>query len=203
MIVLLGPDGCGKSSVISALEASPPGCFKRVTTYHLRPRCFLKNTDSTPVTQPHAQGPRGAFLSTIKIFYFLLDYTVGWLVNLYSQRTERSLTVFDRYYHDMLVDPRRYRYGGPMWLARWVGKLIPKPDLWILLDAPPDVLQTRKQEVPFKESARQGEEYLKLVKGMENGVIIDATKSLDEVIGEVNRVIVDSMAKRTENRLEL
>ena len=60
----------------------------------------------------------------------------------------------------MLVDPRRYRYGGAMWLARWVGKIIPKPDLWILLDAPAEVLQKRKQEVPPEETARQRRAYL-------------------------------------------
>jgi thymidylate kinase len=202
MIAILGPDGCGKSSVISALEASPPGDFERVTTYHLRPNFFSKNTDSTSVSDPHAQSPRGPFLSIVKILYLLLDYTVGWLGILYAQRTRHSLIVFDRYYHDMLVDPLRYRYGGPMWLARWVGKLIPKPDLWILLDAPPKVVQERTQEVPFEETTRQRGEYLKLVKGLKRGFVVDAAQDLDGVIADVNAIILDFMTQITERHLK-
>jgi thymidylate kinase len=194
MIVFLGPDGCGKSSVISAIEASPPGCFKCVTTYHLRPKCFSKSTDSTPVTRPHAKRSRGAFLSIIKVFYFLLDYAIGWLVCFFSARTSSTLVVFDRYYHDLLVDPLRYRYGGPMWLARWVGKLIPKPDIWILLDAPPEVLQARKQEVLFEETTRQRKEYLKLIKGLKSAFVVDAARGLDDVVADVNAIILDFMA---------
>ncbi len=114
-----------------------------------------------------------------------------------------TFVVFDRYYHDLLVDPLRYRYGGPMWLARWVGKLIPEPDLWILLDAPAEVLQSRKREVPMNETARQREAYLRLVQGMDNGVVVDASQPLDDVVREVNMRILDLMAARTARRLGL
>jgi thymidylate kinase len=81
-----------------------------------------------------------------------------------------------------------------MWLARWVGKLIPKPDIWILLDAPPEVLQARKQEVPFEETARQRKEYLKLVKDLKSAFVVDATQGLDDVVADVNKIILDFMA---------
>ncbi len=55
----------------------------------------------------------------------------------------------DRHFLDILVDQRRYRYGGPLWLLRLIRRLIPKPDLVNLLDAPPKVLQARKQELSF------------------------------------------------------
>ena len=196
MLVILGADGCGKSSVISALEASPPECFKGVSTYHLRPRFFSKNVSSTPVTDPHAKSPRGPLLSIMKIFFFYLDYAIGWLVIKFAESTK--LTLFDRYFHDMLVDPKRYRYGGPMWLVRWVGNIIPKPDLWILLDASPEVVQNRKQEVPFEETSRQRKEYLKLIKGLKNAFVVDAGQDLDKVVAEVNAILLKFMAERTE-----
>ena len=58
-------------------------------------------------------------------FYILFDYTVGWWIMVRPLLVRSTLVVFDRYYHDLLVNPLRYRYGGPMWLARWIGKLIP------------------------------------------------------------------------------
>lgn len=108
--------------------------------------------------------------------YFLFDYTAGYAVKILPALAQNNLIVFDRYYHDLLVDPRRYRYGGPMWLVRWIGKLIPKPDLWVLLDAPPHVLQARKQEVTPQETARQREAYLDLANKLPNFHVVDASQ---------------------------
>ena len=108
--------------------------------------------------------------------------------------------VYDRYYHDILVDPLRYRYGGPMWVARWVGKIIPKPNIWILLDAPPKILQERKQEVSFEETARQRNEYLDLITRLENGIVIDASQVIEDVVADVNSCILNYMATRIEKR---
>ena len=56
---------------------------------------------------------------------------------------------------DAIVDPKRYRYGGPIWLLNLIWKITPKPDLIVLLDAPAEVIQQRKKEVPFEETAER------------------------------------------------
>jgi thymidylate kinase len=199
-VAFLGPDGSGKSSIIDRVTPDLAPAFRKTAYFHLRPGLGIKKTDGKPVVDPHGQVPRNQAASVAKIFYLWLDYFVGWWLAVWPKKVHSTLVVFDRYYHDLLVDPTRYRYGAPMWLARWIGKLIPKPDIWILLDAPPEVLQSRKQEVPFEETARQRKEYLKLVRGMKNGVVIDASQDLNDVVAEVNEVIIDFMAKRTEKR---
>lgn len=204
MLALLGTDGSGKSSVIMQLIFPPLPGFQRTKYIHLRPRLGFKTTEkATPVTDPHRKASRSSPTSIAKILYLLFDYGVGYVLKVLPLLMQSTLVVFDRYYHDILVDPKRYRYGGPMRLARWVGKMIPKPDLFILLDAPPEILQVRKQEVAFEETARQREAYLEFVRGMKNGVVVDASIPLDEVVAEVNRVILDFMAKRTKKRLGL
>ncbi len=201
MVVLLGPDGIGKGSVSAALgkcagRGLPPGAY-----FHLRPALWKsKPRSDAPVTDPHGRPPRKRFLSIMKIFYFLFAYNAGHFRNVRPQRAGNGLVVFDRYYHDILVDPLRYRYGGPMWLARWIGKLIPKPDLWILLDAPTEVLQARKQEVSFEEAARQRGAYLRLVQSMRNSVVVDASQPLDKVVTDVNSAILTYMAEKTRKR---
>jgi len=200
-IVFLGPDGSGKSSIIDRIVPDLAPAFRKTAYFHLRPGLGIKKNDGKPVVDPHGQHPRSVIASVSKVIYFGFDYVVGWWLTVWPKSVRSTLVVFDRYYHDMLVDPKRYRYGGPMWLARCVGKLIPKPDIWILLDAPPEVLQERKQEVPFEETARQRMEYLKLVKSMENGIVIDASQGLDDVVGDVNTAILNFMAERTEKHL--
>ena len=200
--VILGSDGSGKSSVINSICDRLDGDGIETHKIHLRP--LIRGNperEPAPVTDPHGKPPYGRLVSAVKLIYLIMVYRLGYFIRVLPLLQRGAVVIFDRYYHDMLVDPKRYRYGGPMWLARWVGKLIPKPDIWILLDAPPEVLQARKQEVPFKETARQREEYLKLVRGMDNGVVVDASRSLDEVIVDVNLAILNFMADRTEKLL--
>ncbi|MBW1975517.1 MAG: thymidylate kinase-like protein [Deltaproteobacteria bacterium] len=202
-VVILGADGSGKSSLLQNVEANLAPAFRKTSRLHLRPSFLKARKEEGPVTNPHNLVNYSPIISLLKLGYFSLDYILGYFVKIYLMLVRSTLVLFDRYYHDILVDPKRYRYGGPMWLARWVGKVIPKPDLFILLDAPPEVLQARKQEVPFEETARQRQAYLKLVRGMKNGVVVDASRPLNDVVAEVNRVILDFMAERTKKRFGL
>jgi thymidylate kinase len=195
-VVFLGSDGSGKSSVIAKVfsELVPP--FSNSSYTHLRPGLGLKKGQGAVVTDPHSKAPRGVVGSIVKLIYFLCDYGVGYFLKIRPLLVKSTLVVFDRYYYDLLIDPKRYRYGGPMWFARLIDKLIPKPDIVILLDAPPEVLQARKQEVPFEETARQREAYLQYVKKHKNGVVIDASKPLKHVVCSTNMAIIKLMSRR-------
>ena len=150
---------------------------------------------------PHALPPRKLLVSLAKLGFTWGNYTLaGYVADIYPRLVRSTLVLLDRCYHDVLVDPRRYRYGGPAWVARAVGWFIPRPQLVILLDAPPDVLYSRKRELPFEEIARQREAYLELSRNLSNGYVVDASKPLDEVVFRVERLILDYMAKRTARR---
>jgi len=111
-------------------------------------------------------------------------------------RAKGLLILFDRHYYDLLVDYKRYRYKRPLRMIKLLAKLIPRPDLVILLDAEPEVFYTRKQEVSFQEVSRQRKAYLKLVNGLSNGWVVDASRSLEEVADEVENMILASVSKR-------
>jgi thymidylate kinase len=133
------------------------------------------------VEDPHGKPKRSALVSLAKILVWLME---EWYANLFQDQRE-TLLICDRYYHDLLVDPIRYRYGGPAWAARLVGELMPQPNLWILLDADPDVLQARKREVPLEETSRQRTAYLAFVRDQKYYLIVDASQPLDRVIADV------------------
>jgi serine acetyltransferase/thymidylate kinase len=162
-VAVIGPDGSGKSSVIERVLADLAPAFRGTRYLHLRPRLVGGGKAPVrPATAPHALSPRGRIASVAKLAHMLLDYVAGYALRVWPLRRRSTLVVFDRYYRDLLVDPKRYRYGGPMSLARWTAKCVPDPDLWVLLDAPGDVLQARKSEVPAEESWRQRRDYLEL-----------------------------------------
>jgi thymidylate kinase len=66
---------------------------------------------------------------------------------------------------------------------------MPRPKLWILLDAPAEVLQARKQEVLPEESARERQAYRVFVQSRRDHVIVDVSQPLDQVIADVESAI--------------
>ena len=59
-IAFMGPDGCGKSSVIEAVTDQFAPIFNKVDRYHMRPSVITKKGGSKgSVTDPHGQTPRG------------------------------------------------------------------------------------------------------------------------------------------------
>jgi thymidylate kinase len=201
-VAVLGPDGSGKSSVLEVAIPRLAPAFRRTSRMHLRPGVFGKRAvNSAAVTDPHGGKKRSALMSLAKLLYLAADYWVGYLLWVRPQLVRSTLVVFDRYYHDLLIDPTRYRYGAPMWIARAVGRLMPQPDIWILLDAPAEVLQRRKQEVTYAESARQSEAYLRTVSAWKNGRVVDASLSLPQVVAQVNSVVIRHLAERMDHCL--
>ena len=202
VVALLGPDGAGKSSVIERMMEDLAPVFRRVRSMHLRPRLrwWRRGADELPVTEPHAQPQRGAGASTLKLCLFVLDYAAGYLLRIWPDRCGSTLVAFDRYLHDMLVDPRRYRYGGPPALARWAARLVPEPDLWIVLDAPAEVLQRRKPEVAGEESERQRADYLRLARRLRSAEVIDATGAPHLVAAEAEAEILRHLEQRLQDR---
>lgn len=211
-VAFLGPDGSGKSSVIAGVSVELAQAFRRVDYRHLRPPLWplLPNGDraddavAAVVIDPHARPARSAAGSLAKLLYFWAAYVVGGVAWLYPRRVTSRLVVFDRYYHDILADPRRYRFlatPGLMRLARALGRRLPLPDLVFILDAAPELLQARKQEVPLAETARQRDAYLALAGELENTHVIDAGQPLDQVVASVLGHIVAAMEARTHRRL--
>lgn len=134
---------------------------------------------------PHGKPCRSVFTSIGKIVVWLIE---EWYAHLLWDRRD-TLLICDRYYHDLLVDPVRYRYGGPMWVAKIIGRLMPQPNLWVLLDAPVEVLQARKHEVSWNESSRQRQAYKDFISRQRVHIIADSSQSLNCVVLEVGRAI--------------
>ena len=203
-VAFIGPDGCGKSSVIEGVIAQLGPGFQKVVRYHLRPKSLpARPVSEAAVTDPHNQAPRGVALSIAKMFYLAFDYWMGYLAGTRQATMRTQLVVFDRYFYDILVDPKRVRYDGPAWLPRALSHILPKPDLVLVLNAAPEVLWSRKQEVPYQEVVRQQEEYLRVADGLNSVAVIDAAQPLSQVVQSACDAIVRHVSSRTCKRLSV
>jgi serine O-acetyltransferase len=152
------------------------------------------------VTDPYAAPPRSPASSVAKLAWLVADYVVGYVTRVRPFVTRSGLVAFDRYYQDLLADPRRFRYGGPMSLARAAARLVPQPDLWIVLDASVETLQARKGEVTPEESGAQRRAYLALATQVHDAVLVDANESPPLVTAAAAQAILARMENRVERR---
>lgn len=202
-IAFLGPDGSGKSTIITAVTKQLSQSFRKVEYRHLRPGRLPKESSYDPVTKPHAKPVRSKIGSHLKLLYFWSQYMAGSLLWLYPRHVCSTLVIFDRYFHDLLADPVRYRYSGSLNLARQLGRTLTQPDLVFILDAPAEVLQSRKQEVSLAESARQREAYQSLSTEFNNAHIINTNQPVEQVINDVLLQVLNFLETRTHQRLHL
>jgi thymidylate kinase len=216
-VAVLGPDGSGKSAVCSALASASRAVlpFTAVSVQHLYERALprlselkkgrMRRTPAAPATvhDPHGKRAHNLLVSLLTLTYSTVDQWLSrWLFGR-ARLGGNKLLVHDRYMIEIVVDPKRFRYGGPRSLGGVFCRLTPPLDLVILLDAPPEVLQARKQEVPFAETSRQRETYRALIGSMPNGRIVKADRPLEQVIADVEREVTQCLADRTARRFRL
>jgi thymidylate kinase len=197
VIAFMGPDGSGKTTIIDGVKKELTEMFRQNKQYHLFPK---EGIETSPTINPHDQNPRGYFGSLAKLFYFLGLYSIGYWFKVYPLKIKSTLIIFDRYYHDILVDPKRYRNGTSQFWTKLIGYIIPKPDVWILLDVPGDVIQKRKAEVAPEECARQVIAYQDLFKKLDNGFIINGNQPPHDVIFDTEQIIINYLKVRTAKR---
>ncbi|REL36564.1 hypothetical protein [Thalassotalea euphylliae] len=203
-VVFMGPDGSGKSTIISLSTPLLKNSFRGVEYIHFRPNLANKSSQSgySVVSDPHKSKARGYLGSLMKLCYLVGDYFIGYLVKVLPLLVKSRLVMFDRYYQDLMVDPIRYRHKGPNWCLTLLGKIVPNPDLFILMDAPAEVLQERKQEVSIEESRRQRDAYLELFEQLPNAYVVDTSKNIDDAVNETVGILVNYMSRRLTTRNE-
>lgn len=201
-IVILGTDGSGKSSAIRALEDKMRSCFGVLHSKHWRPSVLqdvggiLKKRSKTegPTLEPHQQMPHSRAVSLCRLLYYMLDYWLGFLWE-YKLLAQNSLLIYDRYAYDMAIDPRRFRFQLPQWLLDFCVKLVPQPDMVFCLDAPVEVLRSRKQEISEEETARQRKAYRIFVESLPNGHVINVNQPLENVVAEIQGILFEFMRR--------
>lgn len=159
VVALLGPDGAGKSTVVEGLREV---CERTVTVLYLGRRRGGGEPVSEASPAPRAESASPA-PSALRECGFLLVRALGHLRLLargYAAARSGDIVLCDRHPIEVLaVRPRRTPTAER--LERLIARrLMPKPDLLILLDAPAETMVERKREHPLELIEERRRAYL-------------------------------------------
>ena len=179
-VVLVGPDGVGKTSTAASLIRQ----FEGPTHYfHFRPSAKGGNEpDPGHVTLRAARRQPGRMESFMRLGVNVFRFWLGYLATIKPVLRRGGLVVGDRWAYGYLVQPEVLRYTGPRNAALWALRLMPTPDLVAVLVAPPEEIHQRKPELTVKEIEAQLAAWAQIPGATE---IIDARRPPEAVAGSI------------------
>ena len=209
---VMAPDGAGKTTFIDALLEKIDFYYvndendNRCNVYHFRPNILpnlgelgekagIKEQD-TDFTNPHRAKPANTLSSLVRIGYYWLDYVIGFNVLVRKDVQYDRFSVFDRYSYDLLVDPTRTRLNLPIWVRKIFVKCMPHPKVVFYLDASPEVIYKRKQELTLDEITRQNRLYKEVASSNKRFITLDSNRPVNESVDEAIKIILENFTNQ-------
>lgn len=178
-VVLVGPDGVGKTSVAVEIQRQTDARY-----FHFRPtlgRSWPSPKPGQVLEKPTHVG--GAFLSVLRLLLSWARFWLGYLLKIRPELRRGRHVIGDRWAFGYLAKPRELRYFGPRFLAVWAVRLLPRQSLVVCLTAPPDVVRSRKPELTEAEIVADGNAWRSLP--VQNLVEVPAVDDLATVANQV------------------
>lgn len=214
LVVLVGPDGCGKTTIADAIcnrfKGRPFQSIMRVhmlfgvprmrdiigVAYRLVGRKQPPQKVAAPGTRHCGmQKPHSMFRALLYVTYYGLGMLFGRL-RLVLWRTQGGLVVADRFYQDYYY--MRGYMNCPKWYIRIMEVFSPRPDLILSLERPAEDIYAQKPELDIDEIMREQTAIRKYIGGRRNARIIDAGQGVETTIAKVISEIEGHIAARRE-----
>jgi thymidylate kinase len=155
-IILVGPDGVGKTTVARALMERHGG---PAAYFHFLPPlkgALARAPDPGPSSPPpKARASGSPVLGWMRLLRNALRCWAGYLNTVRPALNRGWLVIGDRWMYGYLVQPDALKFRGPEVLARAVIRLLPRPDLIVNLSAPSHLIRSRKQELTVSQIERE------------------------------------------------
>jgi thymidylate kinase len=203
-VVLLGPDGSGKSSTTDLL-ATLLGTQGDVLPVD---RVYLGSGQPLLPTRKLARRLHGADKPSDKnrqvrdvaprrlrgALHVTADEILRYWVHVRPHLARHSLVLADRYAYDL------FRINNPTVRRRWFRRMativIPAPNVTFFLEGDPEVITARKQELTLEETIRQQHAYRALIDVVPDLRPLDLTQRDEAALHRVAIEILDAYSTR-------
>jgi thymidylate kinase/glycosyltransferase involved in cell wall biosynthesis len=219
MVALCGVDGTGKSTQAAILEKHLRSSGRRVRVlwcrwdpWIARPAIRLLDRSVGGGGQSGSQGTGGTVdaaaerrrkirgrllsMSLVRLAWralIVIDYGLWTALRVRWARKKDQVVLLDRYWPDVMVD---LSAGGDLQpTLPLLRRLLPDPDLLVVLDLRPEEAMRRKPESPdLRYLSGRRRLYLEIA-AQENGLVIDAAKDADDVQQTIRAELASSLEK--------
>ena len=207
LIVLIGADGSGKTSVANELAKRLNNKFKSVHCYHtifgIIPRntlgvfSFKKNRkELVEIDTRQKDGfydypePYSATRASIILIKNSIDYFLGHiLANPFTRK--KNLLIFDRYFYEFFTE--EHFKNQPKWTLSLYKFILPKPDLVIYLHNEPEAIFNRKPEQSIDQIRIHNEKNESIINELSYGIRIKTDSSIAEIASKVEARILEKI----------
>ena len=128
------------------------------------------------------------YMTPVRFLFYFLDAMAMRSAEAKARKTPADVIIFDRYLYDELANLRLQHRAGRVY-ARWLLKMVPRPDVAYLLDADPARARARKPEYPVEFLHRNRETYMML--STLAGMTVVAPGAPDEVARRVGAGVLE------------
>ena len=171
-VSLMGVDGSGKTTISKKLKKK----LKKSQYLHLKPYILFQDK-RTIIKNPQDQIKSSSLMSLLRLLSWLISYKI-----FFFKKKKNNFYIFDRYAHDILIDPLRYKHSLSTYLTKFILNFFPKPDLWIFLKPSFSTVKMRKSELRDHELRRQIKEYSYFFKNKKNVLILNTNRRINVLI---------------------
>jgi thymidylate kinase len=213
MIVLVGPDGSGKTTMIERLQKDSKETLRsipeRIHMFHHRPHLFpnisdifKKNISEEELTErtfsPHSGKESNKIVSFIKLLYYAMDYRLGYIIKVMPLQRKNKFIVFDRYFFDFIVDQKRSALKISDKIALGIyNVIIPKPNKVLFIKADPLAAHNRKKELPEEVIKQINDSYDKMANRYDYFKII-VNDDLEAAYSNFTKSFIETLTERVD-----
>lgn len=207
-LVLLGPDGSGKTTLSDNIIKQLTPLFSGVDYYHGRFKLFpdlgkllgilkknrnqsSKNIDRNDLERRTVSNKRGI----VNILYYGFEYIIAKLF-VYLKLRKNRLVVCDRYFYDYLLHPEYKNVSNTLIIN--FSKLVAQPDLVLLVKCDAEIIFDRKKELTLEEISRQQNLLNKFNNEIKNTEFVDSSKKLEETVDDAVNIIFNYINKDSD-----
>jgi thymidylate kinase len=200
-LVLIGPDGSGKTTLANALGNMIGGKYSGKRYFHWRPSILQKLSGEIPTggsltARPKQPAILDRVLSPVRLIRHVILFIIAYMFKIRPALRRGELVVGDKYIYPYFYAPATVKYLGPQWILSFALAFVPRPDILFCLQGKASVIRQRKPELSEEEIDAMIAGCMKVALKEKNVQLLDISGTLDQTLCLAIKMIQNSLKKR-------